>query len=437
MIKYLDIKKITELHADEIHDAVSSVVDSGWYLHGEANRLFEENYARYIGTEHCIGCGNGLDALTLILRAYMELGVMKRGDEVIVPANTYIASILSITANGLTPVLVEPRKDTFQIDDTLIESAITGRTRAIMIVHLYGKCAYTEKIKDICRRYNLKLIEDNAQAHGATFGNEELRMKNEECIFENEGFAAANGLKNAHNTSPETPEETIATENSSFLTPHSSFSNPHSSFFTLHSSLKKTGSLGDAAAHSFYPGKNLGALGDAGAVTTNDKELAEMVRTLANYGSSVKYVFPYKGMNSRMDELHAAVLNVKLRYLDKENGARRRVARHYIDNVKNPRLDVPGREFMENNVFHIFPVMCKERDRLQKYLSEHGIQTVIHYPIPPHKQECYRQLEHLDLPITEKIHREELSIPCNQVLTEDEVMKITDVLNGFEMKNVE
>ena len=437
MIKYLDIKKITELHADEIHDAVSSVVDSGWYLHGEANRLFEENYARYIGTEHCIGCGNGLDALTLILRAYMELGVMKRGDEVIVPANTYIASILSITANGLTPVLVEPRKDTFQIDDTLIESAITGRTRAIMIVHLYGKCACTEKIKDICRRYNLKLIEDNAQAHGATFGNEECRMKNEECIFENEGFAAANGLKNAHNTSPETPEETNATENSSFLTPHSSFSNPHSSFFTLHSSLKKTGSLGDAAAHSFYPGKNLGALGDAGAVTTNDKELAEMVRTLANYGSSVKYVFPYKGMNNRMDELHAAVLNVKLRYLDEENVARRRVARHYIDNVKNPHLDVPGREYTENNVFHIFPVMCKERDRLQKYLSEHGIQTVIHYPIPPHKQECYRQLEHLDLPITEKIHREELSIPCNQVLTEDEVMKITDVLNGFKMKNDE
>ncbi len=437
MIKYLDIKKITELHADEIHDAVSNVVDSGWYLHGEANRLFEENYARYIGTEHCIGCGNGLDALTLILRAYMELGVMKRGDEVIVPANTYIASILSITANGLTPVLVEPHKDTFQIDDTLIESAITGRTRAIMIVHLYGKCACTEKIKDICRRHNLKLIEDNAQAHGATFGNEELRMKNEECIFENEGFAAANGLKNAHNTSPETPEETIATENSSFLTPHSSFSNPHSSFFILHSSLKKTGSLGDAAAHSFYPGKNLGALGDAGAVTTNDKELAEMVRTLANYGSSVKYVFPYKGMNSRMDELHAAVLNVKLRYLDEENVARRRVARHYIDNVKNPHLDVPGREYTENNVFHIFPVMCKERDRLQKYLSEHGIQTVIHYPIPPHKQECYRQLEHLDLPITEKIHREELSIPCNQVLTEDEVMKITDVLNGFKMKNDE
>lgn len=437
MIKYLDIKKITELHADEIHDAVSSVVDSGWYLHGEANRLFEENYARYIGTEHCIGCGNGLDALTLILRAYMELGVMKRGDEVIVPANTYIASILSITANGLTPVLVEPRKDTLQIDDTLIESAITGRTRAIMIVHLYGKCACTEKIKDICRRYNLKLIEDNAQAHGATFGNEELRMKNEECRFENKEFAAANGFKNAHHTSPETPEETIATENSSFLTPHSSFSNPHSSFFTLHSSLKKTGSLGDAAAHSFYPGKNLGALGDAGAITTNDKELAEMVHTLANYGSSVKYVFPYKGMNSRMDELHAAVLNVKLRYLDEENVARRRVARHYIDNVKNPHLDVPGREYTENNVFHIFPVMCKERDRLQKYLSEHGIQTVIHYPIPPHKQECYRQLEHLDLPITEKIHREELSIPCNQVLTEDEVMKITDVLNGFEMKNVE
>ncbi|MFA4047199.1 aminotransferase [Prevotella sp. PCHR] len=432
MIKYLDLKKITELHADEIHHAVSNVVDSGWYLHGEANRLFEEHYARYIGTKHCIGCGNGLDALTLILRAYMELGVMKRGDEVIVPANTYIASILSITANGLVPVLVEPRPDTFQIDDTLIESAITDRTRAIMIVHLYGKCACTEKIKDICRRHSLKLIEDNAQAHGTTFLNEECRMKNEELRFAKKDVdVSVASYKNDNNTSSTSIPTSTETKNTTNTNPNSSFFILHSSFPHPNSSLKRTGSLGDAAAHSFYPGKNLGALGDAGAVTTDDEELAEMVRTLANYGSSVKYVFPYEGMNSRMDELHAAVLDVKLRYLDEENEARRRVALHYIDNVKNPLLNVPGREYMENNVFHIFPVMCKERDRLQKYLSEHGVQTVIHYPIPPHKQECYRQLEHLSLPVTERIHREELSIPCNQVLTKEEVEEVTNLLNKF------
>ncbi|WP_288318134.1 DegT/DnrJ/EryC1/StrS family aminotransferase [Xylanibacter caecicola] len=446
MIKYLDLKKITELHADEIHTTVSNVVDSGWYLHGVANRLFEEHYARYIGTKHCIGCGNGLDALTLILRAYMELGVMKRGDEVIVPANTYIASILSITANGLVPVLVEPRPDTFQIDDTLIESAITDRTRAIMIVHLYGKCAYTERIKDICQRHSLKLIEDNAQAHGTTFLNEELRIKNEElgwgneeCRMKNEELRFAKkgvdvsvaSYKNDNNTSSTSIPASTAKKNATDTNPNSSFFILHSSFPHPNSSLKRTGSLGDAAAHSFYPGKNLGALGDAGAVTTDDEELAGMIRTLANYGSSVKYVFPYEGMNSRMDELHAAVLDVKLSYLDEDNEARRRVALHYIDNVKNPLLNVPGREYMENNVFHIFPVMCKERDRLQKYLSEHGVQTVIHYPIPPHKQECYRQLGHLDLPVTERIHREELSIPCNQVLTEEEVGEVTNLLNKF------
>lgn len=417
MIKYLDIKKITEQHADEIHKAISTAVDSGWYLQGEANARFEKNYAQYIGTQYCVGCSNGLAALTLILRAYIEMGVMKKGDEVIVPANTYIATILAITSNGLTPVPVEPRIDTFQIDDSIIENAITDRTRAIMIVHLYGKCAYTEKIKDICRKHGLKLIEDNAQAHGATFGNEELRIKNAECRIKSEEFTSANGHNDRHGTSAALTSTTTTTENSSFS--------------ILHSSLKRTGSLGDAAAHSFYPGKNLGALGDAGAVTTDDSELATTVRTLANYGSSVKYVFPYEGMNSRMDELQAAVLDVKLRYIDDENEARRHIALHYIDNVKNPRLNIPDREYMKNNVFHIFPVMCKERDNLQKYLSEHGIQTVIHYPIPPHKQECYRHLEHLNLPITEKIHREELSIPCNQVLTENEITEITDVLNNF------
>jgi len=396
MIKYLDIKKITGLHAAEIHEAVRRVTDSGWYLQGEENARFEEHYAQYIGTRHCVGCSNGLAALTLILRAYIELGVMRRGDEVIVPANTYIASMLAITANGLVPVPVEPRPETFQIDDTMIERAITDRTRAIMIVHLYGKCAYTDKIKDICRRHNLKLIEDNAQAHGATFCNEELRMKSEELR-----------------------PNTAAAANSSFL--------------ILNSSLqKRTGALGDAAGHSFYPGKNLGALGDAGAVTTDDSELATMVRTLANYGSSVKYVFPYEGMNSRMDELQAAVLDVKLRYLDSENEARRRVAGHYINKVKNPLVSVPGQEYMDNNVFHIFPVMCRERDRLQKYLADNGIQTVIHYPIPPHRQDCYRHLGITDLPVTERIHREELSIPCNQVLTEEEVERITEAVNNYE-----
>lgn len=367
MIKYLDIKKITGLHAAEIHEAVRRVTDSGWYLQGEANAAFENNYARYIGTEHCIGCSNGLAALTLILRAYMELGVMKRGDEVIVPANTYIASMLAVTSNGLKIVPVEPRPDTFQIDDSLIESAITCRTRAVMIVHLYGKCACTGRIKDICRRHGLKLIEDNAQAHGAT--------------------------------------DVMG---------------------------RRTGSLGDAAGHSFYPGKNLGALGDAGAVTTDDNELATMVRTLANYGSSVKYVFPYEGMNSRMDELQAAVLDVKLRHLDEDNERRRRVAAYYINNVRSEAVDIPGQEYLQNNVFHIFPVMCESRDRLQKHLADNGIQTVIHYPIPPHRQECYRHLGIKDLPVTEKIHREELSIPCNQILTQDETDRIIEVINDYK-----
>lgn len=364
-IKYLELKKVTGLHADEINEAVRRVVDSGWYLQGEANAAFEADYARYIGAKYCVGCANGLDSLTLILRAYIELGVMKAGDEVIVPANTYIASILAITANGLTPVLVEPDISTFQIDDLLIEKAITSRTRAVMIVHLYGKCSYTERIGDICRRYNLKLIEDNAQAHGAI--NEERR----------------------------------------------------------------TGSIGDAAGHSFYPGKNLGALGDGGAVTTNDEELAVMVRTLANYGSSRKYIFPYEGRNSRLDELQAAVLGVKLRYLDSENECRRRIAARYISDVCNPLITLPEPGYCENNVFHIFPVLCERRDELQKYLSDNGVQTVIHYPVPPHKQACYKQMAALSLPVTERIHREELSIPCNQVLTADEIERIIELLNRF------
>ena len=290
---------------------------------------------------------------------------MQDGDEVIVPANTYIATILAITENNLKPVLVEPRIDTFQIDDTRIEEAITPRTRAIMIVHLYGKCAYTDRIGDICRHHDLRLIEDNAQAHGCYFGN------------------------------------------------------------------RRTGSLGDAAAHSFYPGKNLGALGDGGAVTTDDKTLAEMIATLANYGSSRKYVFDYKGRNSRLDEVQAAVLRVKLRYLDADNARRRDIALQYAERIQNERLQLPSMEYCKQSVHHIFPVLCKERDELQKYLLEHGVQTMVHYPIPPHRQLCYKEMAELQLPITEQIHAEELSIPLNQTLTQEEVETIIDVLNKF------
>jgi len=365
MIPYLELKRITEMHADEIQEAVRRVVSGGWYLQGEENRRFEEEYSRYIGTRYCVGCGNGLDALTLILRAYMELGVLSEGDEVIVPANTYIASILAITENHLRPVLVEPREDTFQIDDTLIEAALTTRTRAIMIVHLYGHCAYTERIGDICRRHNLLLIEDNAQAHGCRFG------------------------------------------------------------------AKRTGSLGNAAGHSFYPGKNLGALGDAGAVTTDDEELAQAIRALANYGSSRKYVFPMKGRNSRLDELQAAVLRIKLRYLDADNAVRQTITRRYISEIHNENLHLPSEQYCQNSVQHIFPVLCERRDALQQYLKERGVQTMIHYPIPPHQQQCYAEFSGLNLPITERIHREELSIPLNQAMTKAEVDTVIRLLNEF------
>lgn len=365
MIKYLDLQKITSQHSEEIHHAISQVIDSGWYLQGEHIKAFEADYARYIGTRHCIGCGNGLDALTLIFRAYIEMGIMKPGDEVIVPANTYIASILAITENGLKAVLVEPRIDTMQIDDSCIEQAITERTRAIMIVHLYGRCAYTETIGNICHQYNLKLIEDNAQAHG--------------CLFHN----------------------------------------------------RRTGSLGDVSGHSFYPGKNLGALGDAGAVTTDDDDLARTIRSIANYGSSRKYVFEYKGRNSRIDELQAAVLSIKLRYLDEDNARRKVIAQRYINDISNDKLTLPTTDFCTHSVLHIFPILCSQRDQLQQYLADSGIQTIIHYPIPPHQQVCYKEWNNLSLPITERIHREELSIPLNQTLSDNEVSTIIKVLNAF------
>jgi len=362
MIDYLPLKRITAMHADEIHEAILRVVDGGWYLRGEATAQFEQQYARYIGTKYCIGVGNGLDALTLILRAYIEIGVLKEGDEVIVPANTYIATILAITENRLVPGLVEPDIDTLQIDESRIGQAVTSRTRAVMLVHLYGRCSYTETIGALCRQHDLLLLEDNAQAHG--------------CCFKG----------------------------------------------------RRTGSLGMAAGHSFYPGKNLGALGDAGAVTTSDDRLAEVVRSMANYGSSRKYVFDYQGCNSRLDEIQAAVLSVKLKYLDDDNARRQAIADYYIKHVKNPLLRLPE---PSGSVFHIFPVLCEQRDRLQQYLAENGVATVVHYPIPPHKQTCYEKWHDICLPITEQIHAQELSIPCHQAMTSGEVETVTDIINRF------
>lgn len=354
------------MHTDEISAAVQRVVDSGWYLQGNENKAFAEEYARYIGTHYCVGCGNGLDALTLILRAYKEMGRLHDGDEVIVPANTYIATILAITENNLTPVFVEPRIDTFQIDDRQIERAITSRTHAIMIVHLYGQCAYTERIHEIYLSHNLLLIEDNAQAHGCRY----------------------NG--------------------------------------------KRTGSLGNAAAHSFYPGKNLGALGDGGAVTTDDEELANMIGALGNYGSERKYVFKYKGRNSRLDEIQAAVLRVKLKYLDADNALRRSITMQYIEHIDNPLLTLPSTDYCHSSVHHIFPVLCSERDRLQQHLLNQGIQTMIHYPIPPHRQQCYADIGLLSLPITERIHSEELSLPLNPTLQQEEIERIIEAANSFK-----
>lgn len=366
MIKLLDLQAITMMHGDEIKEAVNRVIESGWYLQGTENKRFEADYAKYIGTEYCINVANGLDALRLILRGYKEMGIMRNGDEIIVPANTYIATILAITDNNLVPVLVEPTFEHLEIDIDNTEEHITPRTKGIMTVHLYGRIAYSDKLGILCKKHGLKLMEDCAQSHGCTWKG------------------------------------------------------------------TKTGSLGDAAAHSFYPGKNLGAFGDAGAVTTNDAELASVIRALANYGSHKKYVFKYVGMNSRMSELDAAVLDVKLKYLDEDNKKRQELAAYYYDNINNPLIALPFRIPNENNVYHQFPIFCEYRDELQKYLADNGIQTLIHYPIPPHKQECYKEWNKRSYPITEKIHDQELSIPMNQVLTMVEAEEIVKVINQFK-----
>ena len=404
-VPFLSLHDVTAMHGEEIREAARRVIDSGWYLQGKENELFEQHYAEYIGTKYCIGCANGLDALIWIWRAYIELGVMQPGDEVILPANTYIATHLGITENGLVPVCVEPDPKTLEIDDGLIEAAITPRTKAICIVHLYGRCAMTDKIAELCKKYNLKLVEDNAQAHGCRF----------------------NG--------------------------------------------KRTGSLGSAAGHSFYPGKNLGALGDAGAVTTNDPELAAAIRALANYGSQKKYVFKYTGRNSRLDEIQAAILDVKLKYLDEDIKKRQEVAAYYYEQINNPLIELPTRLPDENNVYHLFPIIVTNssssgdcgagslRDRLHDYLADHGIGTVIHYPIAPHMQECYKDAAWnrsslkgeelcsiegpvdvhrtnkgvgLSLPITEFLASAELSLPISPCLTKEQVKYVVDVINEFQ-----
>ena len=381
-VPFLSLHDVTAMHGEEIREAARRVIDSGWYLQGKENELFEQHYAEYIGTKYCIGCANGLDALIWIWRAYIELGVMQPGDEVILPANTYIATHLGITENGLVPVCVEPNLRTLEIDDSLIEAAITPRTKAICIVHLYGRCAMTDKIAELCKKYNLKLVEDNAQAHGCRF----------------------NG--------------------------------------------KRTGSLGDAAGHSFYPGKNLGALGDAGAVTTNNPELAAAIRALANYGSQKKYVFKYTGRNSRLDEIQAAILDVKLKYLDEDIKKRQEVAAYYYEHINNPLIELPTRLPDENNVYHLFPILVKSermnvervngvinRDRLHDYLADHGIGTVIHYPIAPHKQECYAKeawnMPQLSLPITEMLADCELSLPISPCMTQEQMEYVVKYINDY------
>lgn len=370
MISFLDLQKLNAQYAEELKRVAAEVIDSGWYLLGERVKVFEKNLSDYCGVKHTIGVANGLDALRLILRAYIELGLMNEGDEIIVPANTYIATILAITDNRLKPVLVEPNINTYNLDIDQVEGKVTERTRAVMVVHLYGQVCWSEKLEAIAKKYNLKIIEDNAQAIGAEWKG------------------------------------------------------------------KKTGSLGHAAAFSFYPGKNLGALGDAGAVVTSDDSLAEVVRALGNYGSKVKYTNLYKGLNSRLDEIQAAFLDAKLKYIDQENQIRREVAQFYCDNIKNQDVILPfsSQESISTNrshVWHLFVVRHPNRDKLQEYLKANGINTLIHYPIPPHKQAAYREWNNLFFPVTEKIHNEVLSLPISPVVENDELTTIVNAINSF------
>ena len=362
MIKFLDLEKVNNRFRDKIDKRIKTILDKGWYLQGEWDKTFEENFAEFCGVKHCIGCANGLDALNLIIRGY-GFGA---GDEIIVPANTYIASILAISENGCTPILVEPDINTYNINPNLIEEKITDKTKAIMVVHLYGQAVQMDKIWELAKKYNLKVIEDSAQAHGAYY----------------------NG--------------------------------------------KRAGNLGDASGFSFYPGKNLGCMGDGGCVTTNDEVLAAKIRAIANYGSDRKYHHIYKGINSRLDEIQAAVLDVKLLHLDSDNARRREISKYYRENIKNPKIILPKVYDESAHVWHIFPIRCEERDRLQKHLEENKIQTLIHYPTPPHKQGAYKEWEKQTYPISEEIHRTELSLPISPVLTDEEAKKVVEVLNEWK-----
>lgn len=367
MIKYCDLKEINRRYEPALTEAVTRAAQSGWYIRGKECEQFEQSFALYCGCKYCIGTGNGLDALTIILRAYCETGAMQPGDEVIVPANTYIATILAIMEAGLKPVLCEPCQESCNINPELIEELITERTRAIMPVHLYGLVADMEKINAIATKHSLKVIEDSAQAHGAIYKG------------------------------------------------------------------KRTGNLGDAAAFSFYPGKNLGALGDGGAIATNDEQLAETARAIANYGSHKKYINIYRGVNSRLDEIQAAALHVKLQHLDDDNERRREIAAKYISDITNPMVTLPVADKEGNHVYHIFAVTSPQRDKLQQYLTEAGIETLIHYPIPPHKQHALREYSHIVLPVTERIHAQELSLPCHPAMSDSDVMRVINAVNSFTL----
>jgi dTDP-4-amino-4,6-dideoxygalactose transaminase len=362
MIKFLDLYKINEQYRTEIEERIKEVLDSGWYLLGKQDEQFEEHFAAYCGVKHCVGCANGLDALNLIIKGY-GFGA---GDEIIVPANTYIASILAISQNGCTPILVEPDINTYNINPDLIEEKITDKTKAIMVVHLYGQAVQMKKIWGIAQKYNLKIIEDSAQGHGAIY----------------EG--------------------------------------------------RRTGNLGDASGFSFYPGKNLGCLGDGGCITTNDDDLAQKLRALKNYGSHKKYCNLYKGINSRLDEIQAGILDTKLKYLDKDNEKRRIVAKYYLDNIKNELIILPQIYDEKAHVWHVFAVRTKNRDKFQEYLKENDIQTIIHYPTPPHKQEAYKELNNLSYPITEEIHKTIISLPISPVMSKEEMQKVVNVVNNYK-----
>ncbi len=361
MIKFLDLEKINNRLRREIDLEIKEVLDSGWYLQGEKNKEFTDNFAKYCGVKHCVGVANGLDALNIIIKGYG----FTDGDEIIVPSNTYIASILAISLNGCVPVLVEPDIKTYNINPDLIEAKITDKTKAIMVVHLYGQAVQMKKVWELAKKYNLKVIEDSAQAHGAIY----------------EGV--------------------------------------------------RTGALSDASGFSFYPGKNLGCLGDGGCITTNDDELFEQIKAIANYGSDRKYHHIYKGINSRLDEIQAAVLNVKLKYLDSDNEKRREISKYYRENIKNPLITLPETYDESAHVWHVFPVRTENRDEFQKYLGENDIQTIIHYPTPPHKQMAYKEWNNLSYPISEEIHKTIISLPISPVMDNNDIDKVVEIVNAY------